>query len=155
MFFECSIKHCVSSSDLRVKAFSYIVEAPTFSVAEANCYLIMKDMGIENFSIDNIKKTDIDEINYAVPQGESEDAYYTSVKVELIAENESTGNDIIVGKRHHLVYAEEFDSAIDHVKGLHNLSDISFNSAKKTNVLDVYEYESLRELQNAHGSTES
>lgn len=138
MYFDTSVKFRKTDEQgvNKLVTESYIIDALTFSEAEAN---IQKEMSVyisEEFKVTNIKVA-----NYAeIIKNESGDRWFKS-KVSLIAYDEESGKE----KKQNiylLVQANDAKQAYDNtVLAMRNtMGDYSVPSVSETTIMDVFEY---------------
>lgn len=150
LFFECAIKHPVSSEDAKQKKFLYLLESESYTEAEKSCYTIMNHLGFNNFSIEKITKTDINEV---FVENASEDSRYYSVKLATAGVNEETGEEITVNKYHYNVFGTDIEPVARFVKGVFSVDDVIILQQKRTNITEYYSRESIRQMEQSVGLT--
>lgn len=147
-FFECVIKHQISSDDGKLKKFNYLVEAETYTEAEKNCYTIMRDMGFESFSIEKISKTDVNDV-YLENDGDA--SHYFSVKLATTGVDEESGEEITINKYHYIILSSDVEPVAHFAKGLFTVDDVVILQQKRTNITKFYDREELRQIEQTIG----
>lgn len=150
LFFECAIKHQISSDDGKLKKFNYLVESETYTEAEKNCYTIMRDMGFESFSIEKISKTDVNEVYL---ENISETSRYFSVKLATTGIDEESGEEVTINKYHYVILSNDVEPVARFAKGLFTVDDVTILQQKRTNITKYYDREELRQIEQAIGLT--
>lgn len=144
-FFECTIKHQVSCDDNKEKKFKYLVEAESYTEAEKACYTIMEDLGMFNFSIESIVKTDVNEL---FVDNRDDDSNFYSIKLATSRKDEDTGRDIIVNKYHYVVVGNDIVPVVRYCKNLFSTDDVIIIQAKRTNITEYYSRDDIRDMAN-------
>lgn len=136
LWFECKVRYDKMAENGMVKKVNepYLVDALTFTEAEARIIDEMKPFISGEYSISSEKKTKISEVFFK----EGGDRWYL-VKVNFITLDEKTG----VEKKSMsqiLVQAADFDSAVSNFKeGMEGtLADYEIASVAETMIMDVY-----------------
>lgn len=136
LWFECKVRYDKMQENGAVKKVNepYLVDALTFTEAEARIIEEMKPFISGEYSISSEKKTKISEIFF----NEGGDRYYL-VKVNFITLDETTG----VEKKSTttiLVQAADFDSAVENFKkGMSGtMADYEIASISETMIMDVF-----------------
>lgn len=136
LWFECKVRYDKMQENGTVKKVNepYLVDALTFTEAEARIIDEMKPFISGEYSISSEKKTKISEIFF----NEGGDRYYL-VKVNFITLDETSG----VEKKSTtqiLVQASDFESAVanfnEGMKG--TMSDFEIASVSETMIMDVF-----------------
>ena len=137
-YFDCKIKYRKIDGNgvQKVTTESYIIDALTFSEAEANIQKEMSAYISEEFKVTNIKVANYSEII----KDERGDRWFKS-KVSLIAYDEESGKE----KKQNiylLVQANDAKQAYDNtVLAMRNtMGDYSVPSVSETTIMDVFEY---------------
>jgi hypothetical protein len=137
-YFDCKIKYRKIDGNgvQKVTTESYIIDALTFSEAEANIQKEMSAYISEEFKVTNIKVANYSEII----KDESGDRWFKA-KVSLIAFDEESGKE----KKQNiylLVQANTAKEAYDNtVLSMRNtMGDYSVPSVSETSIMDVFEY---------------
>lgn len=146
-FFECTIKHQISSDDNKEKKFKYLVEAESYTEAEKACYTIMEDLGMTSFSIESIVKTDVNEL--FIDNRDDESNFY-SIKLATSRKDEDTGRDIIVNKYHYVVVGDDIEPVVRYCKNVFSTDDVIIIQAKRTGITEYYSRDDIRDMVN-HG----
>lgn len=149
-FFECVIKHQISSDDGKLKKFNYLVEAETYTEAEKNCYTIMRDMGFESFSIEKISKTDINDVYL---ENDSDTSRYFSVKLATAGTDEESGEEVTINKYHYVILSSDVEPVARFAKGLFTIDDVVILQQKRTNIVKFYDRDELRQIEQSFGLT--
>ena len=136
LWFECKVRYEKMQENGMVKKVNepYLVDALTFTEAEARIIEEMKPFISGEYSISSEKKTKISEIFF----NEAGDRYY-QVKVNFVTLDEGTG----VEKKTStliLVQAADFDSALANFKeGMKGtMADYEIASITETMIMDVF-----------------
>lgn len=136
LWFECKVRYDKMQENGMVKKVNepYLVDALTFTEAEARIIEEMKPFISGEYSISSEKKTKISEIFF----NEGGDRYYL-VKVNFITLDENTG----VEKKsvsQILVQASDFEDALDKFKeGMKgSMADYEIGSIAETMIMDVF-----------------
>ena len=136
LWFECKVRYDKMQENGTVKKVNepYLVDALTFTEAEARIMEEMKPFISGDFSISAVKKTKISEIFF----DETGDKYYM-VKYNIITLDEKSGVEKRVAV-FTLVQAADFDTALvnfrDGMKG--TLADFEIASIAETPLMDVF-----------------
>lgn len=110
----------------------YLFNAINYTEAESNCYKYMELMGISDFSIDKIVKTDVND--YLVQCCESEK--YFSIKIVSVYVDED-GEEKKDDKYHYVVKADDIDNVISFINEYTRDQDIVVTELKRTALCDV------------------
>ncbi|MDE5878317.1 MAG: DUF4494 domain-containing protein [Muribaculaceae bacterium] len=136
LWFECKVKYDRMQENGMVKKVNepYLVDALTFTEAEARIIEEVKPFISGDFSISAVKKTKISEIFF----DETADKYYM-VKVNFITPDEKTGVEKKTAS-FILVAASDFKGALDcFEQGMAGtLGDYEIASIAETPLMDVY-----------------
>lgn len=136
LWFECKVKYDRMQENGMVKKVNepYLVDALTFTEAEARIIEEVKPFISGEFSISAVKKTKISEIFF----DETGDKYYM-VKVNFIIPDEKTGVEKKTAS-FILVAASDFKGALDRFEqGMAGtLGDYEIASIAETPLMDVY-----------------
>ncbi len=136
LWFECKVKYDRMQENGMVKKVNepYLVDALTFTEAEARIIEEVKPFISGEFSISAVKKTKISEIFF----DETGDKYYM-VKVNFIVPDEKTGVEKKTAS-FILVAASDFKGALDRFEqGMAGtLGDYEIASIAETPLMDVY-----------------
>lgn len=136
LWFECKIRYDRMQENGAVKKVNepYLVDALSFTEAEARIIEEMKPFISGDFSISAVKKTKIAEIFF----DEAGDKFYM-VKYNIITLDEKSGAEKKVAV-YTLVQASDFDSALsnfrENMKG--TLADFEISSIAETPIMDVF-----------------
>lgn len=136
LWFECKVRYDKMAENGTVKKVNepYLVDALTFTEAEARIMDEMKAFISGEYSISSEKKTKISEIFF----NETGDRYYL-VKVNFITLDEKTGVEKKTTNQI-LVQASDFDEAVanfkDGMKG--TMADYEIASVSETLIMDVF-----------------
>lgn len=139
-WFECKIKYDKTSDDGLLKTVSenYLVDAVSFTDAEARINLEMKPFISGEFLVANIKRVKIGELFDST--SETADKWYRC-KINMISLDEDKG----IEKRTPIamyVKAEDMQEALSNLlKGMENtMSDYEIASIIETQIMDVFHY---------------
>lgn len=136
-WFECKAKFDRLTDDGTVKKVSepYMVNALSFTEAEARIIDELKPYVSGEFYVDAVKKTNITEI-FRDDRG---DRWY-KVKFNIISIDEKTGNERRAAV-YTLVQASDFQGAVDNfIEGMKGtLADIEIFSITETAIMDVFD----------------
>lgn len=136
LWFECKVRYDKIQENGAVKKVNepYLVDALTFTEAEARILEEMKPYISGDYSIASEKKTRISEIFF----NEGGDRYYL-VKVAFVTIDEKSGTEKKAVSQI-LVQAFDFDSAVANFKkGMEGtLADYEIQSISETMIMDVY-----------------
>jgi len=136
LWFECKVRYDKMQENGMVKKVNepYLVDALTFTEAEARIIEEMKPFISGEYSISSEKKTKISEIFF----NEGADRYYL-VKVNFITIDESKGVEKKTVSQI-LVQASDFDDAVDKFKeGMKGtMADYEIGSVTETMIMDVF-----------------
>ena len=136
-WFECKAKFDRLTDDGTVKKVSepYMVNALSFTEAEARIIDELKPYVSGEFYVDAVKKTNITEI-FRDDRG---DRWY-KVKFNIISIDEKTGNERRAAV-YTLVQASDFQGAVDNfIDGMKGtISDIEIFSITETAIMDVFD----------------
>lgn len=147
MYFNCTILHKINDSDSKKKKFHYLVDAMTFTEAEANCYKVAKDQNVsDDFSIDNIAKTNISMVKKADNSDELTDKW-VHVQYGIIGLDEESGEEIIAKKEEAIILCSSIDKAVNILRS--DIGDATFVAitSKRTNIVEVYQKDKLDEIE--------
>lgn len=136
LWFECKVRYDKTQENGSVKKVNepYLVDALSFTEAEARIIEEMKPFISGDFTISAVKKTKISEIFF----NESGDRYYM-VKVNFISLDEKSGSEkksasfILVQASD---FADAFEKFNEGMKG--SASDYEIASIAETMLMDVY-----------------
>lgn len=136
LWFECKVRYDKMQENGMIKKVNepYLVDALTFTEAEARIVEEMKPFISGEYSISSEKKTRISEIFF----NEGGDRYY-QVKVNFIVPDENSG----VEKKTStliLVQASDFDNAVENFKeGMKGtMGDYEIAAISETMIMDVF-----------------
>ena len=136
LWFECKVRYDKMGENGMVKKVNepYLVDALTFTEAEARILEEMKPFISGEYSISSEKKTKISEIFFV----EGGDRYYL-VKVNFITLDEKTGAEKKAVSQI-LVQANDFDTAVANFKeGMAGtMADYEIASVSETPIMDVF-----------------
>lgn len=136
LWFECKVRYDKMMENGMVKKVNepYLVDALTFTEAEARIIEEMKPFISGEYSISAEKKTKISEIFF----NEGGDRYY-QVKVNYITIDEKSGSEKRTASLI-LVQASDFEDALKNfMKGMEGtLGDFEIASITETQLMDVY-----------------
>lgn len=139
-WFECVIKYDkVQENGMEKKVSeSYLVDAISFTEAEARIIEEMKPFISGEFLVSGIKRSNISELFY----NEVGDKWF-KCKVNFITLDEKSGSEKRTAS-YMLVYASTVDEADKNLKeGMKGtLADYEIESIKETKIMDVYPYNS-------------
>ena len=147
-WFECKIKYDFTDEYGKLKSASegYLIDAVSFTEAEARVHKLLKDEVPYNFIVSGIRKAKIDEIVFS----DLEDIKWYKSRVVYVDLDEQTGKEKKTG---HVIYV----AGVDLTEALVNLKDSQstlmidwgVDSIGLTKILDIFPYtESERELAN-------
>jgi len=136
LWFECKVRYDKMAENGQVKKVNepYLVDALTFTEAEARIIDEMKPFISGEYSISSEKKTRISEVFFK----EGGDRWYL-VKVNFITLDEKTGAEK-KSTSQILVQASDFDSAVSNFKeGMEGtMADYEIGSVTETPLMDVF-----------------
>lgn len=136
LWFECKVRYDKMQENGAVKKVNepYLVDALTFTEAEARIIEEMKPYISGEYSISSEKKTKISEIFF----NEGADRYYL-VKVNFITLDETSGVEKKTVSQI-LVQASDFEDAVDKFKeGMKGtMADYEIGSVTETMIMDVF-----------------
>lgn len=136
-WFECKAKFDRLTDDGTIKKVSepYMVNALSFTEAEARIIEELKPYVSGEFYVDAVKKTNISEI-FRDDRG---DRWY-KVKINIITIDEKTGNEHRAAVNS-LVQAADFQGAVDNfVEGMKGtIADFEIFSITETAIMDVFD----------------
>ena len=136
IWFECKIRYerITDSGPAKKVTEPYLVDALTFTEAEARIIEQMSPMISGDFSISAVRKTKISEIFF----NESGDRWYL-VKYNIISLDEKSGKEKKLSELI-LVQASDFESALNNFKeGMKGtLADFEIASINETMLMDVF-----------------
>ena len=142
-WFECVIKYDkVQENGMEKKVSeSYLVDAISFTEAEARIIEEMKPFISGDFLVSGIKRSNISELFF----DETGDKWF-KCKVNFITLDEKSGAEKRTAS-YMLVYASTVDEADKNLKeGMKGtLADYEIESIKETKIMDVYPYNSKEE----------
>lgn len=131
LFFECTISHKINENSSKPTNNKYMLRAMTYSEAEANCYKLMQSNGINEFSIEKIVKTDVND--YMVEDHEGEKIF--SVKYVTVYTDDSD-KEKIADKFHYIVRASDINNVIPFLRNS-TMADIVITELKRTSIVEV------------------
>lgn len=137
-WFECKIKYEKTAEEGKIVKVSeaYLVDAMSFTEAEARIIEEMRPFISGDFEVANIKRTKINEMFF----NENGDKWYRS-KVNFITLDEEKGVEKRTGVTM-LVQASEMKEALDGIlegmKG--SMADYEIANIAETTIMDVYKY---------------
>ncbi|MDD3078195.1 MAG: DUF4494 domain-containing protein [Paludibacter sp.] len=138
-WFECKIKYEKTAEEGKIVKVSegYLIDALSFTEAEARIIEEMKPFISGEFEVANIKRAKIGEMFF----NENGDKWYRS-KVNFITLDEEKGIEKKTGVTM-MVQAsdmkEALDGIVDGMKG--SMADYEIASITETTIMDVYKYE--------------
>ena len=136
LWFECKVRYDKMQENGMVKKVNepYLVDALTFTEAEARIIEEMKPFISGEYSISSEKKTKISEIFF----NDGADRYYL-VKVNFITLDENSGVEKKTVSQI-LVQASDFDDAVEKFKeGMKGtMADYEIGSISETMIMDVF-----------------
>lgn len=136
LWFECKVRYDKMTENGQVKKVNepYLVDALTFTEAEARIIEEMTPFISGEYSLASEKKTKISEVFF----NEGGDRWYL-VKVNFITFDEKTGVEKKTTSQI-LVQASDFDSAVSNFKeGMQGtMADYEIGSVAETLIMDVY-----------------
>ena len=136
LWFECKVRYDKMQDNGMVKKVNepYLVDALTFTEAEARIIEEMKPFISGEYSISSEKKTKISEIFF----NEGGDRYYL-VKVNFITLDENSGVEKKTVSQI-LVQASDFEDAVEKFKeGMKgSMADFEIGSISETMIMDVF-----------------
>lgn len=140
-WFECKIKYekMMENGKQKKVTDSYLVDALSFTEAEARIIKEMKPFISVPFSVSNVGRKNYSEIFFT---DDDDASYWYKCKVSFITIDEKTAvekmNAVYI-----LVQASDLLDAVsrlnDGMKG--TLADYRLNAVSETNIMDVYKYE--------------
>lgn len=137
-FFELTINRFKDSISEKKKNFTYVVEADTYTEAEASAYSIMQMEGFSsNFDIVKIVKLDVDSVFVRNLDQDDEKNFFCQVKYVNTDVDERSGEEVVIDKFNQLVLANDFPSVVRFVEEGSSL-DLKIISQKHTNIFRVY-----------------
>lgn len=137
-FFELTINRFKDSISEKKKNFTYVVEADTYTEAEASAYSIMQMEGFDsNFDIVKIVKLDVDSVFVRDLDQDDEKNFFCQVKYVNTGVDERSGEEVVIDKFNQLVLANDFPSVVRFVEEDSSL-DLKIISQKHTNIFRVY-----------------
>lgn len=137
-FFELTINRFKDSTSEKKKNFTYVVEADTYTEAEASAYSIMQMEGFaSNFDIVKIVKLDIDNVFIRDLDQDNEGTFFCQVKYVNTGVDERSGEEIVTDKFNQLVLTNDFPSVVRFVEEGSSL-DLKIISQKHTNIFRMY-----------------
>lgn len=136
LWFECKVRYDKMTENGQVKKANepYLVDALTFTEAEARIIEEMKPFISGEYSLSSVKKTRISEVFFK----DGGDCWYM-VKVNFITLDEKSGVEKKTTSQI-LVQAFDFDSAVSNFKeGMEGtMADYEIGSVAETMIMDVY-----------------
>lgn len=136
LWFECKVRYDKMTENGQVKKANepYLVDALTFTEAEARIIEEMKPFISGEYSLSSVKKTRISEVFFK----DGGDRWYM-VKVNFITLDEKSGVEKKATSQI-LVQASDFDSAVANFKaGMEGtMADYEIGSVTETLLMDVY-----------------
>lgn len=139
-WFECTVKYRGTDANgvQKIVSENFLVDALTFTEAEANITKNMTEYISEEFKIVNIKRTNYSEVHYF----EDCDKWFKA-KVALLAYDEESGKER-VANIYLLVEANDAKEAFNNVAAVmkSTLGDYSIPSISETKTVAVFEYKS-------------
>lgn len=143
MYFNCTILHKINDSDSKKKKFHYLVDAMTFTEAEANCYKIAKDQNVrDDFSIDNIAKTNISIVRKPANHDEITDKW-VQVQYGIIGLDEESGEEVIAKKEEAIIFCGSIDKAVSILRDEMGNETFVPITSRRTNIVEVYDKDKL------------
>lgn len=137
-FFELTINRFKDSISEKKKNFTYVVEADTYTEAEASAYSIMQMEGFDSsFDIVKIVKLDVDSVFVRDLDQDDEKNFFCQVKYVNTGVDERSGEEVVIDKFNQLVLANDFPSVVRFVEEGSSL-DLKIISQKHTNIFRVY-----------------
>lgn len=139
-WFECKVKYDKQEADGTIKSSSetYLVDAQSFTEAEARIIIEMKPYISGEFEVANIRRIKITELfNF---DDNVADKWYKA-KVNFVTIDEDKGVEKRTASTM-MVKGEDIKSALDAlIKGMENgLTDYEIANIAETPIMDVYEY---------------
>lgn len=131
LFFECTISHRINENSSKPTNNKYMLRAMTYSEAEADCYKLMQSNGINEFSIEKIVKTDVND--YMVEDHEGEKIF--SAKYVTVYTDDSD-KEKIADKFHYIVRASDINDVIPFLRNS-TIADIVITELKRTSIVEV------------------
>ncbi len=137
-WFACKVRYRKVDENgvQKVVTESYIVDAVSFSEAEARITIEMQALTSENFKVVNIQVT-----NYSEVVGGAKTGLWFKSKVSLIAFSEETGKE----QKQNIYLLTEAEDAkkaynrtVEAMKG--TMGDYSIPMVSETNIMDVFPY---------------
>lgn len=137
-FFELTINRFKDSISEKKKNFTYVVEADTYTEAEASAYSIMQMEGFDSsFDIVKIVKLDVDSVFVRDLDQDDEKNFFCQVKYVNTGVDERSGEEVVIDKFNQLVLTNDFPSVVRFVEEGSSL-DLKIISQKHTNIFRVY-----------------
>lgn len=150
-WFEVKIRYDKTTDDGQQKATDelYVVDALTFTEAEAIITEEMSSYISGDFEVKDIKKATYKEILFS--DKATDDKWY-KVKVQAISINEKTEKETRVN-RYSLVQAQTLMLAVKYVEDdmRGSLADETIVSIAETKVMDVYEHREIQKKEDLEG----
>lgn len=150
-WFEVKIRYDKTTDDGQQKATDelYVVDALTFTEAEAIITEEMSSYISSDFEVKDIKKATYKEILFS--DKATDDKWY-KVKVQAISINEKTEKETRVN-RYSLVQAQTLMLAVKYVEDdmRGSLADETIVSIAETKVMDVFEHREIQKKEDLEG----
>lgn len=144
IWYECKVKYrkVQESGDQKVVTETYVLDAISYTEAEARIHEEMQTLTSEEFKITNIKVANFSEIHPV----ENADKWYKS-KVSLISFDEESGKER-KSNIYLLVQGNDLKEAFDNTnQAMHGtLGDYTIPAITESSVLDVFPYFSEEEV---------
>lgn len=153
-FFELVISRPKASDDGRMKNFSYLVEADTYTEAEAAGYKIMEKEGFEKFNIAKITKLDVNSVYLQDLEMDLDSNFFCQVKLAMTAIDERSGLEVVVDKYNYIILTSSFQNATAFALGLFT-DDVKVISQKQTNLVAYYSRADLDTAQAGHAEQDN
>lgn len=131
LFFECTISHKANEDSSRPVNHKYVFRADTYSEAETYCHMYMQSESINEFSIEKIVKTDVNE--YQVENDNGEKVFSVKFVSVYIDDNDE---EKVADKFHYLVRASDINNVIPFIKN-GTTNDIVIVELKRTSIIEV------------------
>jgi len=138
-WFECKIKYEKTAEEGKIVKVSegYLVDAMSFTEAEARIIEEMKPFISGEFEVANIKRSRINEMFF----NENGDKWYRS-KVNFISIDEEKGVEKRIGQTMMIQASDMPDALKGLLEGMKGtLADYEIASITETTIMDVYKYE--------------
>ena len=147
-YFEVKVRYDKTADSGRIESVTenYLVDALSFTEAEARTIEDLKPFVQGDLSMLAMKRSNCSEIIVAEKDGEDgEDFKYFSAKVNFVTLDEHKGKEKKTAE-HYFVYAEDLtiaDKTVrEHMKG--TLADYEVAKISETNIIDVIRHESTK-----------